>query len=434
MRRNIYNKLIEWKRDNHRKPLVLRGARQVGKTYALLEFAKEYPNHLYVNFEKMLDVHNIFEGNISPKKIIAELQIFFGITIEPEKTLIIFDEIQECSKALNCLKYFNEEANDYHIVSAGSLLGVKLKRGKGFPVGKVVFLDLKPLTFFEFLDAIGEYRLRKEFEGINTFEPINESLHNKAISLLKQYLIVGGMPEAVVRFSKEKNLEQVRKAQQSILDAYALDFAKHAPPSDVMKIMSVWEAIPNQLAKENKKFIFSAIKKSARAREYESAIQWLVDAGLIYKTYNISTPKIPIDSYANKQSFKVYMLDVGLLGCMSRLPVKVMLAPQQLFMEFKGSLTENFVAQELSAVHFDRLYYWTSQGTAEIDFVLPYELEIYPLEVKAGGSTHKKSLLIYGEKHHPKFLARTTLMNLKRDGIICNYPLYLVGLFPLLIT
>jgi len=431
MKRALYKKLIVWKQDKYRKPLILRGARQVGKTYILNEFAKEYANSLYVNFEKMPDVAPIFSQDIDPQNIINKLQILFNVTIEPEKTLVIFDEIQECPSALNSLKYFNEEANEYHIVSAGSLLGVKLKREKGFPVGKVDFLDLKPLSFFEFLTAVGEERLLKILENITDFEPINDSLHQKAILLLKQYFIVGGMPEAVSRFITQGDLEQVRKVQQSILDSYVLDFAKHALPSDVMKIMAIWESIPNQLAKENKKFIFSAIKHSARAREYESAIQWLADAGLVYKSYNISTPKIPIDSYADKNIYKIYMLDVGLLGCMSRLPTKVMINSEQLFIEFKGALTENFVAQELIAANFDKLYYWTSEGIAEVDFVLQHDLAIYPLEVKAGLSAHKKSLLSYNEKYQPKILSRATLMNLKKDGIVCNYPLYFVEKFPI---
>ena len=431
MKRDIYKQLITWKNDKYRKPLVLRGARQVGKTYILKEFAKEYNNSLYINFEGMSEIASIFEGNIEPDNIINKLQIQFGVSIEAAKTLIIFDEIQECPNALNSLKYFNEEADEYHIVSAGSLLGVKLKRQKGFPVGNVDFLDLKPLSFFEFLDGMGETRLRKMFEDINKFEPINEALHQKAITLLKQYFIVGGMPEAVKMYVEEKKFENVRKIQSSILDAYALDFAKHASPAEVMKIMAIWESIPNQLAKENKKFIFSAISKSARAREYETSIQWLTDAGLIYKTFNISTPKIPINSYADKNTYKIYMLDIGLLGYMSRLPAKIIMQQHQLFVEFKGALTENFVAQELIANRFDRVYYWTSRGMAEVDFVLPYKLEIYPLEVKAGISTHKKSLLVYGEKYKPKILSRTTLMNLKKDGKLCNYPLYIVSLFPL---
>jgi uncharacterized protein len=250
--------------------------------------------------------------------------------------------------------------------------------------------------------------------------------------LLKQYFIVGGMPEVVARFAQDQDIVGAREIQKSIVDAYVLDFAKHADPSDVIKIMAIWESIPNQLAKENKKFIFSAISKSSRAREYEASLQWLIDAGLIYKSFNVETPKIPIDSYADKNVFKIYLNDVGLLGCMSRLPVNVMLNKQQLFTEFKGALSENFVAQELMAGNFDKLYYWTSAGNAELDFVLPFDLDILPLEVKAGISAHKKSLLVYAQKYQPKLLYRATLMNLKCDGNVCNYPLYLINRFPFL--
>ena len=432
MKRDIYEKLVSWKHDKYRKPLILKGARQVGKTYILSMFAKEYANSLYINFEEMPDVIPIFDGNLSPNNIVTQLQIKFGISIEPKNTLLIFDEIQECPGALNSLKYFNEKANEYHIVSAGSLLGVKLNRTKGFPVGKVDFLDLKPLSFFEFLDAMGENRLKIFLVGINKFEPIDETLHQQSIVLLKQYFIVGGMPEAVAIYVKERDFAKARKVQKAIADAYVLDFAKHASSANVMKIMAVWGAISNQLAKENKKFIFSAINKSARAREYEDSIQWLVDAGLIYKSYNISAPKIPIDNYANKNIYKIYMLDVGLLGYMSRLPTDTMIKQHQLFIEFKGALTENFVVQELMAgSRFDKMYYWSSEGSAEVDFVLPYELDIYPLEVKAGTSAHKKSLLVYSEKYQPKVISRATLMNLKKDGMVYNYPLYIVSLFPL---
>lgn len=431
MKRTSYQKLLHWKNDKYRKPLILRGARQVGKTYLLTQFSKEYASYVYINFEKMPQVISIFTGNIDPKEIITKLEIFFAVTIDPKNTLIIFDEIQECPEALNALKYFNEEANEYHIVAAGSLLGIKLNRDKGFPVGKVDFMDLKPLSFFEFLEALGEEKLCNYLENIKTFAPIDEAIHQKCIELLKQFFVIGGMPEVVARFIDTKDYGQVRKVQQAIVDAYVLDFAKHAHPNDVTKIMAIWESIPNQLAKENKKFIFSAINKSARARDYESAIQWLVDAGLIYKAFNVSVPKIPLDSYADKNIFKIYMLDVGLLGFMSRLPVKAILDGHKLFTEFKGALTENFAAQELIVNKFDKLYYWTSSGTAEVDFLLSYELHIYPLEVKAGISTHKKSLLSFAEKYQNNILSRATLMNLKANGDIYNYPLYLIALFPI---
>ncbi len=433
MRRDFFNKLLLWKASDMRKPLILRGARQVGKTYLLTEFAKEYDNHIFINFDEEPHFASFFAENLNPERIIKEFEIYFKQPILPGKTLIIFDEIQECPEALNSLKYFCEKKNEYHVASAGSLLGVKLS--KGFPVGKVNFLDLAPLSFFEFLDALGESSLRKLIEELEEPRAISEIFHEKLIKLLKYYFVVGGMPEAVATYLKKENLEDVRVVQKEILDAYTLDFAKHAPEEEVMKIMAVWESIPRQLAKENKKFIFSAIRESARAKNYETAIQWLKDAGLLLKANLISTPKLPLDAYADKRAFKVFMLDVGLLGAMSKLDPRVLLEGNQLFQEFKGSLTENFVATELHDEHFDGLYYWSSNGTAEIDFVISTEHLIFPLEVKAGISKQKKSLLIYEEKFShaenvPPVLSRTTLRNFAHEAKIINYPLYAISLFP----
>lgn len=434
MKREFYQKLLEWKKSPQRKPLVLRGARQVGKTYILKEFAtREYPDSIYINFDEEPHFASIFKDNLDPERILKDLSIYFKKDIQPEKTLLIFDEIQDCQEALGSLKYFCEKKNEYHLVTAGSLLGVKLS--KGFPVGKVNFLDLAPLSFFEFLDALGEHHLRKLVQELQHPHAIAEIFHNKLISLLKSYFIVGGMPEAVVTYLNTENLDRVRSIQKEILDAYILDFARHAPKEDVMKIMAVWESIPNQLTKENKKFIFSAIRKSARARAFESSIQWLKSAGLIIKANHLSTPKLPLEAYANKEIFKIYLLDVGLLGAMGKLDPKIILEGHQLFQEFKGAMTENYVAQELHEQHLDSLYYWTSEGIAELDFIISKEQLIFPLEVKAGISRKKKSLLVYGEKfsrseYPPPILSRTTLMNFALDGSIVNYPLYAVCLFP----
>ena len=432
MKRDIYRHLAAWKINKYRKPLILKGARQTGKTFILKEFAKEYHDSVYINFEETPSAKLTFSDSLSPAVIIENLEIQLNVRIQPEKTLVILDEIQECPNALNCLKYFNESANEYHIVSAGSLLGVKIKKRKiNFPVGKVTFLEMKPLSFFEFLDALNENRLRQKIENVNSFEPLNEALHQKAISLLKKYYFIGGMPEAVQIYANEKNYDLVGEVHKSILDAYVLDFTKYATPSEVMKIMSIWNSIPNQLAKENKKFIFQAVRKSARSREYESSIQWLTDAGLINKVYHVSKPGFPLDSYADKSAFKIYMLDTGLLCYMSRLPVQMLLQANQLFVEFKGALTENYAIQELLANIFEKIYYWTSTGMAEVDIVVQNEMNIYPIEVKPGLSRMKKSLLVYGNKYNPDILSRTTLMNLKRDGNICNYPLYMIGVFPI---
>jgi len=433
MERQIYKKLVKWKQSSRRKPLILRGARQVGKTYILQYFAKnEYENIIYLNFDEERHLSSLFEEDLNPERIIKELSIHFKKSILPEKTILVFDEIQECPNALNSLKYFCEKLNDYHIVTAGSLLGVKLN--KGFPVGKVNFLDLQPLSFSEYLDAVGEGGLKQYLESKQDTEEINQFFHDKLTKLLKYYFVVGGMPEAVSTFIKTDDLNEVSVNHKEILDTYALDFAKHAPKEDMMKIMSIWNSLPAQLAKENKKFIYSAIRSSARARDYETSIQWLTDAGLIIKSYNISTPKLPLDAYADKRTFKLFCLDTGLLGAMSKLDPRVVLSGNQLFEEYKGALTENYVAQELNSNYRNDIYYWTSEGTAEVDFIISDYQKVYPLEVKAGTSKRKKSLLVYGEKYHKNnsnhILSRTTLRNFAHDGNIINYPLYAVWLFP----
>lgn len=434
MERNFYQKLVQWKHSTHRKPLVLRGARQVGKTYLLTEFAKrEYPDFIYLNFDEEPHFTSFFKENLSPERIIKDLSIYFNKTIQPEKTLIIFDEIQECPEALGSLKYFCEKANGYHVATAGSLLGVKLSQG--FPVGKVNFLDLAPLTFFEFLDAVGETSLKNLLLELKEPLAITEIFHDKLTKLLKYYLVIGGMPEVVATWIKEESFLRVREIQREILDAYLLDFAKHAPKEDVIKIMSVWESIPNQLAKENKKFIFSAVRESARAKSYETSIQWLKDAGLIIKAQHLSIPKLPLDAYADKQIFKVFLLDVGLLGAMSKLDPRIVLEGNELFQQFKGSLTENYVALELHHHHFEGIYYWTSEGKAEVDFIISVEHLIYPLEVKSGHSNQKKSLQVYAKKfadeeHSSHMLSMTSLHNFFKARHIVNYPLYAMGIFP----
>ncbi|MEN9655063.1 MAG: hypothetical protein RL235_1175 [Chlamydiota bacterium] len=434
MERGFYHRLLQWKDSELRKPLVLRGARQVGKTYILTEFAKrEYEDYVYINFDENPHFASFFNEDLDPDRIIRELNIYFKKKINPVSTLIVLDEIQECPQALACLKYFCEKRNEYHLATAGSLLGVKLT--KGFPVGKVNFLDLAPLNFFEFLNALGERELAVMLEEIDRPSPISDIFHNKLISLLKYYFIIGGMPEAVSVYLKTESLDQVRIVQREILDAYILDFAKHAPKDEVMKIMAIWDSVPSQLAKENKKFIFSAIRKSARARDFETSLQWLKSAGLIIKANHISTPKLPLDAYADKQAFKVFLLDVGLLGTMSKLDPVVILEGDRLFQEFKGSLVENFVAAELHDQHFDALYYWTSEGIAEVDFVISKEHHIFPLEVKSGFSKNKKSLTVYDEKfskaeNAPLVLSRASLRNFTLDGKLVNYPLYAVSLFP----
>lgn len=431
MQRDIYKRLKEWKLSDRRKPLVLNGARQVGKTYALKYFGKtEYQRIAYLNFEKDEKLGQYFEGTLDPKQLIKILSIHTEVDIEPHQTLLILDEIQECPKALNSLKYFCEEANEYHVAAAGSLLGVKTAREKGFPVGKVNFIDLYPLTFFEFLDALGQEKTRIFLEEYSSYEPIPNPMHEKLLQLLKFYLFIGGMPEAVAEYAQTERLNTVREIQQEILQAYEKDFSKHAPPHEIMKITTVWNQIHRQLAKENKKFIFSAIRKSARGRDYEEAIQWLLDAGLIHKSYFVETPKFPLSAYADPHIFKIFLADVGLLGAQSNLSPQTIIEGDLLFTEFKGSLTENYVAQERIATKHKVPYYWASEGTAKIDFIIEEDHAIYPLEVKAGASHKKKSLLVYHQKYSPSMLFRTTTMNLKHDGDIYNYPLYLISRLP----
>ncbi len=431
MKRDIYSALEEWKQSSRRKPLIINGARQVGKTYALKHFGKtSYKKTAYLNFEKDEKLADYFTGTLDPKQLIKVLSIHANVDIEPQNTLMIFDEIQECPKALNSLKYFCEEAGAYHIATAGSLLGVKVAQEEGFPVGKVNFLHLYPLCFFEFLSATDNEKLRVFLEEYSSYEPLPSPLHEKLIQLLKLYLFVGGMPEAVAEYVKTEKLQVVREVQSEILSAYEKDFAKHAPPHEIMKITTVWKQIHRQLAKENKKFIFAAIRQSARGRDYEEAIQWLVDAGLIHKSHFVESPKFPLSAYADTDTFKIFLLDVGLLGAQSSLSPHAVIEGNTLFTEFKGALTENLVAQELIAASGRGLYYWASPGTAEIDFLVEGDHQIYPLEAKAGISQKKKSLLIYGNKYAPSKLTRTTLMNVKHDGNIYNYPLYLIRRFP----
>jgi len=432
MNRDIYQSLKNWKQSPRRKPLILYGARQTGKTYALLQFGKaHYEKVIYLNFEKDKQLAGYFSGSLSPAVILQFLSIHTEQKIEPHNTLIIFDEIQECSSALTSLKYFQEEANEYHIAAAGSLLGVKTRRETGFPVGKINILHLYPLSFFEFLSAAGHQSIREFLEQINNFNPLPLPLHTQLIQYLKYYLFVGGMPEAVNEFINSNDLMVVREIQDEILDNYEKDFGKHAPTTQIMKIVSVWKQVPQQLGNENKKFIFKSVRSGARGREYEEAIQWLMDAGLIHKSLNIETAKIPLEAYIKSNIFKIFMLDVGLLGAFNRLSPKTIIMDNNLFTEYKGAFTENFVAQELIASG-QKLCYWTSSGKAELDFLVDVAEQIYPLEIKAGLSNKKRSLLVFGEKYKINNLCRGSLLNLKNDGKIFNYPLYLICRFPAL--
>lgn len=436
MERLLYQKLVDWKNATGpaRKPLLLEGARQVGKTFLLKKLGKqEYEHFYYLNFDETPEACTLFEGSISAKSILKKLSIYFQSTITPENSLIFLDEIQECDGALASLKYFCEDAPEYYVAAAGSLLGVKLKGKKGFPVGKVTVRHLHPLSFIEFLQALGKNGWVDLLQQLNYREKIPELFHNELTDALKTYLFVGGMPEAVAGYIQSSDFEAVRQIQKDILRTVELDFAKHATPTKAAKISLIWNTIPSQLAKENKKFIYSVVKESARAREYESAIQWLVDARLILKCYNISKPGTPLKSYQNHEVFKTYFHDVGLLGAMSQLRAKMLLEGDLLFKEYKGALTENYIAQALTNFLEHELFYWTSEGKAEVDFVVDTHGVPLPLEVKSGQSRIMRSMHVYCEKFAPKIALRSSLLNISFDGHLLNVPLYAISELPRLL-
>ncbi len=431
MKRDAYQSLLSWKASERRKPLLLKGARQTGKTYLLLEFGKkEYEQVHYFNFEEISQLGQFFEKNLDPRRILSDLGIYSKAQIRPQRDLIIFDEIQTSNAALNSLKYFQEKAPEYHLAAAGSLLGVKLSSPGSFPVGKVNFLDLHPLTFLEFLEALGASRYRKVLEDTEELRPYPKPFHEELIDLLHQYYFVGGMPEAVTCYAEKRDPQEVRQIQREVIDSYVLDFAKHAPTSDIPKLTMMWDSLPSHLARENRKFIFSAVKKGARAREYENALVWLQDAGLIHRASAVQKSQFPLKHYADRSCFKVYVLDVGLLGAMAQTPTTAIVERYRLFEEYKGALAENYVAQQLIALlERDELYYWRSEGgKAEIDFLLERADHIYPLEVKSGIHPRSRSLRSYANQFSPDLLLRSNLLNLKRDAKTCNLPLYAVSL------
>lgn len=436
MKRDIYSRLLEWKGSSRRKPLLLKGARQTGKTYILKEFGKkEYENLLYLNFEEDPKLEGFFTENLKPTTILENLSIHMGKKIRPGVDLIFFDEIQVSNNALNSLKYFEEQANAYHVAAAGSLMGVKLSTPKSFPVGKVNFLDIHPMTFLEFLTAIGRSEYRALLEGLEKISPLPEPLHEELIGLLRRYYIVGGMPEAVRYYSEQNDFFEIKKIHKEIINSYILDFVKHAPTLDIPRLTDIWNSIPAQLARENKKFMFSAVRKSARARDYESALLWLDHSGLILRAFLLSACKSPLSGYFDRSHFKVYLLDVGLLGSMANIPAAILSQGNALFSEFGGAFVENYVAQQLTSTFQTGLYYWKNEsGIAEIDFVCEKENSVYPLEVKAGVNVRSKSLGSFDHRFKPKFLCRTTLKNLKADGKIINFPLYAIPLHQKLLS
>lgn len=424
MKRTQLSELLNWRQSERRKPLIIKGARQVGKTWLMKEFGRiAYEKVAYINFESNKHLNNIFQDDFDISRILLALQIETGVVIESENTLIILDEIQEAPGALTSLKYFQENAPEYHIVSAGSLLGVALTKNTSFPVGKVEFMDLYPLSFVEFLAALDEIQLITLLESGDW--GLIKSFKTKYIQLLKQYYYIGGMPEAVSVFRDNQDLEEVRKIQQQILTAYEQDFSKHAPIEIVPRIRMLWNAVLGQLSKENKKFVYGAIRKGARAKDYELALSWLIDCGLIHKIHRASKPGIPLKAYAELDTFKLFLFDVGLLGAMGNLDAKMMLAGNAIFQEFKGALTEQYVLQQLLLVKNMDIYYWSAiNATAEIDFLIQYAGVIAPIEVKAEENLQAKSLRSFNQKFQPEICLRTSMSDYREEEWLINLPLY----------
>ena len=427
MYRTAMEQLKKWKAQKRRKPLIIRGARQVGKTWLMKEFGgNEYEQIVYINFDNNQRMKNLFEGDLEIERLVIGLELYAGHKIDPANTLLIFDEVQEVPKALSSLKYFNEDAPQYQIVCAGSLLGVALHQGTSFPVGKVEFLDLYPLSYFEFLMAMGKERhvelLEKgDFDMATAFK-------QDYIDLLKHYYYVGGMPEVVQAFAESRDFNEVREIQQRILAAYEQDFSKHAPNEVVPRIRMLWNSIPAQLTKENKKFIYGLVKEGARAKDYELAMLWLTDCGLVHKVHRVTAPSLPLKAYEDLKAFKLFLVDVGLLSCMVGLRQDVLLDGNELFKEFKGALTEQYVLQQLKTVKGLNIYYWTAdRGTAEVDFVIDNGTDIIPVEVKAETNLQAKSLKVYRDKFQPQLSVRTSMADYKKDDWLLNLPLWAIG-------
>ncbi len=428
MKRYAINKLIDWKESQNRKPLIIRGARQVGKTWLMKEFGKtQYKKTIYINFEDNDLMREHFSKDLNTKRIIEGLELEHS-KIDSKNTLIILDEIQECPKALTALKYFYENNPEFHIVAAGSLLGVALHEDVSFPVGKVDFLDLYPLSFLEFLDAMGEENFvellnKPDSDNIKTFKA-------KYIEWLKKYYYIGGMPEVVNDFVKNNDYKKARKIQENILSAYTSDFSKHISSTGKLKIDLLWESIPNQLTQESKKFVYKKIKQGARADEFEEALSWLINCGLVYKINRITKPAMPIRAYEDTKAFKLFILDVGLLCALSKLPARTLIDGDKIFTEFNGALAEQYVLQQLKTLDDMEVAYWISKsGNAEIDFVIQTDGYVIPVEVKATTNLQAKSLKVYREKFEPEISIRTSLADFEINNGLFNIPLFMAGKF-----
>ncbi len=427
MYRMAMENLLAWKQSRRRKPLIIEGARQVGKTWLMKEFGRQaYGDTVYINFDSNARMAELFASDLDTKRLVLGLELYAGRKIDPENALLIFDEVQEVPRALAALKYFCEDAPQYHIVCAGSLLGIALHRGTSFPVGKVDFLKLYPLSFQEFLMAIG----KKQFSELldqQDFSMIT-SFRETYADALKQYYFVGGMPEAVESFAENQDFNEVRQIQKRILAAYEQDFSKHAPNEVVPRLRMLWNSIPAQLAKENKKFIYGLVREGARAKDYETALLWLSDCGLVHRVSRVNAPGIPLRAYEDMKAFKLFVLDVGLLGCMTGLHQRTLLDGNALFVEFKGALTEQFVCQQLKTLaDLELCYYTNDRGSCEVDFVVDTGGRVMPLEVKAETNLRAKNLKTYREKFSPELAIRTSMADYRKEDGLVNLPLYAIG-------
>lgn len=427
MERMAFRELQAWKEHNMRKPLIVRGVRQCGKTWLIKDFGRrEYAKLAYINFENTKLMQSLFQADFDIERIITAIQIETGVQITPEDTLIVLDEIQEADGGLTSLKYFHENAPQYHVIAAGSLLGVALHKTKSFPVGKVDFLDLYPLDFQEFLLAFNQKPLldllaKRDWTLIKTFK-------EKYIQLLRQYYYIGGMPEVVASFVDKNDFAEVRRLQKDILEAYEQDFSKHAPNEIVPRVRMVWNSILAQLSKENKKFVYGQIKKGARAKDYELAISWLVDSGLVHRIERITKPGIPLKGYVDNSAFKLFIADVGLLSAIGDIDAKTLLDGNTIFTEFKGVLTEQYVLQQLVGNRNMAIYYWSAErAESEVDFVVQQSGEVIPVEVKAEENLQAKSLKTYCDKYHSKTAIRTSMSDFRQESWLVNIPLYAIG-------
>ena len=428
MKRILYNELVLWKEDLDRKPLLLQGARQVGKTYLVKKFGyNEFKKFVYLNFEQDTELIKLFDGDLSPTKLVARLSLYIGKPIVAKDTLLFFDEVQVSPRTITSLKYFQEMAPEYYVIAAGSLLGVSISKASSFPVGKVNFMTLYPLVFVEYLMAISEDILAEYILNLTSDSRIPDAIHEKLSKHYKLYLYLGGMPEVVQSYIDKKDIQKVRNIQNDILSSYYRDFSKYAAKSQTIKNIEVWNSIPYQLAKENKKFKYSDVKKKARASMFAQSIEWLQLAGLVHIVYNVSTPKLPLGGYADQNKFKLFMLDTGLLGAMLQLTSDIILKKTALFTEYNGAFIENYVAMSLAANSNSNLYYWTSRGEAEVDFLVVKDNEILPIEIKSGTSRNLKSLQSYASKYSPKTICRSSPRNLTKTNNFINIPLYAIG-------